>query len=427
MQLLLADMSEVCLETALGLLDLEIHLQEEEGAGAVRRSSSGGSSPSGMKKVASAFKLGPSWLAVKSYVIRCLRACDPERVSFFLPQLVQALRSESEPDSDRSLEEFLMSAARSSVWFAQRLVWALETEAKPPAEAFNPEIKRSGWEPPRDTGLWSACGALKQRLMSELPTDELRYIKSELEWLESITDISGRMKKVPAEGRKDEIAKVLRGVNDKFADHTAPGVKEYLYLPTAPHRPMVRAVPESGAVMQSAAKFPVLVAFEVAEPHTGSQTVSELTMGPVNEDEGTDSPRTGAEASTSAAAVVVAARPPLPEGRTRLDILGSPHKAVAVSARLAAEKVCWLPLQGVRGQRAPGGLMLPSHPLLLFRRWRRRAPATKRGTSCSARWPCPASARRSARPLPSSRSSTLRCSRLMRTSSGCRSSCPGST
>jgi hypothetical protein len=57
---------------------------------------------------------------------------------FFLPQLVQLLRG----DDDGAIQSFFLTAAAHSDLFAHQLIWALNSEAKPPEEAFNPEVKR---------------------------------------------------------------------------------------------------------------------------------------------------------------------------------------------------------------------------------------------------------------------------------------------
>lgn len=260
---LLAAMKPIGLEGSLALLDVEIELMRTGLDATKGKKKPAAASPSANGRQGSV--RGPAWLAVKAYVMRCLAACDPERVSFFLPQLVQALRSECDAESDRQIEDFLIAAAAKSPLFAHRLIWALETEARPPEEAFNPEIKRSGWEPPKDTGLWAKMEEVRRRVLSTLPSAGLAYVDREMKWLEGITSISGKMKKVEAENRKEEIANILRRHNEATEVAAASRTPEdgMLYLPVKPKMKVLRAIPESGAVMQSAAKFPVLVAFEV--------------------------------------------------------------------------------------------------------------------------------------------------------------------
>lgn len=42
-------------------------------------------------------------------------------------------------------------------------VCTLRSEARPPEEAFNPKVKRSGWQAPEDTGLWDTANEVKDQ------------------------------------------------------------------------------------------------------------------------------------------------------------------------------------------------------------------------------------------------------------------------
>lgn len=44
--------------------------------------------------------------------------------------------------ADNSIVNFFLTAAAGSDLFAHQLIWALNSEAKPPEEAFNPTVKR---------------------------------------------------------------------------------------------------------------------------------------------------------------------------------------------------------------------------------------------------------------------------------------------
>ena len=63
--------------------------------------------------------------AVSAYVIRCLRLQEPEAITFYLPQLVQALRH----DSHETMASFLVDTAQHSLLVALQLVWALTAES----------------------------------------------------------------------------------------------------------------------------------------------------------------------------------------------------------------------------------------------------------------------------------------------------------
>ena len=44
---------------------------------------------------------------------------------------------------------------------------------------MNPTVKRSGWTPPQDTGLWDLTDRLQTKMWSALPPNDLEYIQVE--------------------------------------------------------------------------------------------------------------------------------------------------------------------------------------------------------------------------------------------------------
>ena len=187
---------------------------------------------------------------VVAYVIKSLDACDPEQVSFFLPQLVQLLRN----DPDGTLESFLVNKACQSVYFAYILICQLDSEGTPPAEAFTPAVKRSNWTPPSDTGLWTIADRVRTRVWDQLPGGVKVKLAAELKFFSDVTDISGKLYPVPKEERKAAAVRFVQELNMPRTD---------LFMPTDLHAKIVRPRPESAAPMQSAAKCPILVAFDV--------------------------------------------------------------------------------------------------------------------------------------------------------------------
>ena len=97
---------------------------------------------------------------VRAYALRSLEACPPEAVASFLPQLVQLMRG----DGDGQIAAYLLAAATRSVLYAHILIATLAAEGTPPEEAFAPAVKRSGWKPPADTGLWRVADELKDKV-----------------------------------------------------------------------------------------------------------------------------------------------------------------------------------------------------------------------------------------------------------------------
>lgn len=186
-----------------------------------------------------------------------------------LPALVQQHRP---PPVSCVCRFLLVTATDSSRWMLlHKLVWALETEERPSDSEFNPEVKRSGWQPPCDSGLWTPCQELKQDVLQHLPANAKSYFEAEHGTFQQVTDISGILKPVPKEKRRDAIAAEARKI-------VVP--RDDLYLPVDVHKRLVAVVPDSGRAMQSAAKTPVLLAFEVEVLPMEAHTVQPF-QGPV--------------------------------------------------------------------------------------------------------------------------------------------------
>lgn len=170
-------------------------------------------------------------------------------------QLWQRFAFMQSGDPVLSCRFLLVTATDPRRWMMlHKLVWALETEERPGDSEFNPEVKRSGWQPPRDSGLWKPCQELKESILQQLPAQAKEYFEAEHGTFQQVTDISGILKPVPKEKRRDAIAAEARKISVPRTD---------LYLPVDVHKRLIAVVPESGRAMQSAAKTPVLLAFEV--------------------------------------------------------------------------------------------------------------------------------------------------------------------
>uniref|UniRef100_A0A383V936 1-phosphatidylinositol 4-kinase n=1 Tax=Tetradesmus obliquus TaxID=3088 RepID=A0A383V936_TETOB len=195
--------------------------------------------------------------AVRSYAIKCLFNERPEKLVFFLPQLVQLLRG----DHDGAIESFFLTAAAHSDLFSHQLIWALNSEAEPPEEAFNPEVKRSGWQPPKDTGLWDISARVKAQIEAQMTPQQKEYWAAEGGYFEQVTALSGYLYKFSKDERRAKLQEALAGFKPPRQD---------LYVPTNPEARVKGHIPLSGACMQSAAKVPILVAFDVKVPAPGS-------------------------------------------------------------------------------------------------------------------------------------------------------------
>ncbi|KAL6758982.1 kinase-like domain-containing protein [Haematococcus lacustris] len=155
--------------------------------------------------------------------------------------------------------------AAASDLFAHRLIWALMTEQRPPEEAFNPEVKRSGWQPPRDFGLWDVATSLAERVLAGLSPASRQYWDAEAGYFDKVTAISGILKKLDKDARRAKIASELATFQPERPD---------LYIPTNIDCRVLGHIPTSGTPMQSAAKVPILVAFQVEQQPDGQPVTS---------------------------------------------------------------------------------------------------------------------------------------------------------
>lgn len=188
--------------------------------------------------------------SVISYLLRSMAACDPEESAFFLPQLVQLLRH----DPHGKVEEFLLHTAEKSTYFAYLLVCQLASEGRPPDEAFSPVVKRSNWTPPVDTGMWSIADEVQKRFWQLLRGPVREHLTAELNFFHDVTEVSGKLYPIPKEERKAAAVRLMKDV-------TLP--RDDLFMPTDSTAVITGIKPETAAPMQSAAKCPILVAFDV--------------------------------------------------------------------------------------------------------------------------------------------------------------------
>ena len=100
----------------------------------------------------------------------------------------------------------------------------LQSEATPPEEAFNPTVKRSGWRPPADTGLWKAAEVLRARVWESIGSEQATFLRAEMAFFDAVTGVSGKLYPVAKENRRAKAAEYL--AVRSFAHHRIPIVLE---------------------------------------------------------------------------------------------------------------------------------------------------------------------------------------------------------
>lgn len=182
---------------------------------------------------------------VMAYVLRVLESYPPERVTFFMPQLVQALRY----DEGRLVEGYLLRAAQRSDIFAHILIWHLQGETcLPEAGKEAPSMKTSSF--------LEMLPVVRQRIIDGFSQKALDLFNREFDFFDKVTSISGVLFSLPKEERRAGIRRELEKIEVEGDD---------LYLPTAPTK-LVRGIRvDSGIPLQSAAKVPIMITFNVVD------------------------------------------------------------------------------------------------------------------------------------------------------------------
>ncbi|CAI5489475.1 unnamed protein product [Closterium sp. Naga37s-1] len=200
---------------------------------------------------------------VMAYAFRVLEAYPPPTVTFFMPQLVQALRY----DHDGLVESYLLRAALRNIIFAHILIWQLQGEEadpegqQPPAlESSNGAAAEGGASGEGATAaaatniLWTIVPRVRQRIIDSFNAEQRAAFDREFSFFDAVTSISGTLRPVPKEKRRAAIQPELEKIK-------LPG--DDVYLPTDPNMLVRSIVLDSGIPLQSAKKVPILISFMV--------------------------------------------------------------------------------------------------------------------------------------------------------------------
>ncbi|KAM3294530.1 hypothetical protein ACQJBY_037436 [Aegilops geniculata] len=182
---------------------------------------------------------------VMAYVLRVMETYPPETVTFFMPQLVQSLRY----DDGKLVEGYLLGAARRSNIFAHILIWHLQGECE------EDENEKEG-AAPKPNAFQSLLPAVRQKIVDGFTQEARDMFEREFDFFDKVTSISGVLFPLPKEERRAGIKRELEKI-------TIPG--DDLYLPTATNK-LVRGIQlDSGIPLQSAAKVPIMITFNVID------------------------------------------------------------------------------------------------------------------------------------------------------------------
>nr|XP_043627333.1 phosphatidylinositol 4-kinase alpha 1-like isoform X2 [Erigeron canadensis] len=181
---------------------------------------------------------------VMAYILRVLESYPPSRVTFFMPQLIQALRYD-----DELVEGYLIRAAQRSDVFSHILIWHLQGENCAPEQGKEAVSEKT-------TAFLSLLPLVRQHIIDGFNPKARDIFRREFAFFEKVTSISGVLYPLPKEERRDGIRRELEKIQLDGDD---------LYLPTAPNKLVKGIQVNSGIPLQSAAKVPIMITFDVAD------------------------------------------------------------------------------------------------------------------------------------------------------------------
>ncbi|XP_076884708.1 phosphatidylinositol 4-kinase alpha 1-like isoform X2 [Bidens hawaiensis] len=182
---------------------------------------------------------------VMAYILRVLESYPPSRVTFFMPQLIQALRY----DDEKLVEGYLIRAAQRSDVFSHILIWHLQGETCAPEQGKEAMSAKT-------SAFLALLPVVRDHIIDGFNPKARDTFRREFDFFEKVTSISGVLYPLPKEERRAGIKRELEKIQVDGDD---------LYLPTAPKKLVKGIQVNSGIPLQSAAKVPIMITFDVAE------------------------------------------------------------------------------------------------------------------------------------------------------------------
>ncbi|CAI2371899.1 unnamed protein product [Moneuplotes crassus] len=215
--------------------------------------------------------------------LQFLNYASRDSLLFLSSELFQALRTYT----DGKVENFLVKISTKWPSLTHRIIWMAEVETEPSEDDKDRKVPLD-----REDILPETCQRIIDRILSTIRKHEKILFQTESGFFEDVTAISGIMKPSMSKDEKraiikDNLIRINRIVQSRTSGYQSnqnnqhnedvpewipnagnEEIAEYLkslYLPTNPSCKVVSIVETSGAPMQSAAKCPFRVTFNVVE------------------------------------------------------------------------------------------------------------------------------------------------------------------
>ena len=195
------------------------------------------------------------------YCIHMLEHALTKAIIFYLPQLIQSLRT----NTNYQVAKFIFHKCKISAMIAHQFLWALEVE-----EVTGPKIKKR-YLPKDYTERFKSeyiCKILRLKILKDLNYVQRKFWFEENEIFSQVNEVSGyflhpegEYSNLSLKMTKEEKTDFVRKELEKLQGKILP----YIYLPTNPNYKLSNILPKSAITLQSAKKVPFIVSFEAVE------------------------------------------------------------------------------------------------------------------------------------------------------------------
>ena len=195
------------------------------------------------------------------YCIHMLEHALTKAIIFYLPQLIQSLRT----NTNYQVAKFIFHKCKVSSMIAHQFLWALEVE-----EVTSPKIKKRYLPKDYSENFNSEyiCRILRLKILKDLNYVQRKFWFEENEIFSQINEVSGyflhpegKYSNLSLKMTKEEKTDFVRKELEKLQGKILP----YIYLPTNPNYKLSNILPKSAITLQSAKKVPFIVSFEAVE------------------------------------------------------------------------------------------------------------------------------------------------------------------
>ena len=195
------------------------------------------------------------------YCIHMLEHALTKAIIFYLPQLIQSLRT----NTNYQVAKFIFHKCKVSSMIAHQFLWALEVE-----EVTSPKIKKRYLPKDYSENFNSEyiCRILRLKILKDLNYVQRKFWFEENEIFSQINEVSGYF--LHPEGKYSNLS--LKMTKEEKTDFVRKELEQlqgkilpYIYLPTNPTYRLSNILPKSAITLQSAKKVPFIVSFEAVE------------------------------------------------------------------------------------------------------------------------------------------------------------------